>query len=126
MSSLKNRVICYRDALIRIFKQIVIPPAMTVTNSHLADITGNNPVHAIAEQVFNDYFGHSLIRIGTEFDHGKITPVSEQFLAALKLDKLIRSAFVVQRGYTYIRVSYIDGGHVLYLVPSRVNIEAAL
>lgn len=112
--------------LIRVFKQRGMSPAMRVENMHITDIQGDTPVHEIAEQVFDDYFGQPLIRIDTEFGHGKITPVSEQFLAALKLDELIHSAFVIQRGYTYIRINYIDGGHALYLVPVKVNVEVAL
>lgn len=112
--------------LIRIFKQVGMSPAMRVENKHVTEIHGDTAVHEIAEQVFEDYFGQPLIRVDTEFGCGKITPVSEQFLASLQLDELIHSAFVIQREYSYIRINYIDGGHALYLVPVKVNVEVAL
>ncbi len=113
-------------ALIRVFKQPGMSPAMRVECKHVTDIHGETPVHEIAEQVFEDYFGQTLIRVDNNFGSGRITPVSEQFLAALKLDELIHSAFVIQRNYSYLRINYIDGGHALYLVPVKVNVEVAL
>lgn len=112
--------------LMRVFKQGGQTPTIQIEDKFITDINDGYPAREATEQIFEDVFGRNLVRVNLELDGGLMLPVSDSFLRTLKLDELIHSAIVIKRDYSYIRINYVDGGHMLYLVPVGADIDAAL